>query len=158
MQLDFLKPEPVAEARDAEAAKRGSVGSTDWLGVYRAHLKSKQWKVIRNHMMGMAHGQCQKCGNRGGRLEVHHKTYEHLGDEFRHLGDLIVLCPDCHAFEDKLRAIEGKKKSQQALSAAIYYNGRDTYMTKKYGEQWELTHYDSEEYDNWLERKRDDYA
>ena len=124
--------------------------------VYRDHLKSKQWKLIRAHMLRMAHGQCQKCGKWGGRREVHHKTYEHLGDEMSHLGDLIVLCPDCHAFEDKIRAAEGKKKSQRALADAIYHNGRNTYMTKKYGEEWGMTDYGSDEYDDWLDKKGGD--
>lgn len=142
-----------------------AVRSSDWLCVYRAHLKSAKWRKLRKAKLDASHGQCERCGSWHGRREVHHKTYERLGDE--RIEDLLVLCTDCHAAEDKIRAADGKRRSEQALSAAIYNNGRDTYMTKKYGEDWELYHYDSDEYDEWIERKggggddywqRDDYA
>lgn len=31
-------------------------------------------------------------------LDLHHKTYEHHGDELEHLDDLEFLCRDCHAY------------------------------------------------------------
>ena len=38
-------------------------------------------------------------------VDVHHKTYEHHGQEHRYLGDLVLLCRNCHSkFHDKLVA------------------------------------------------------
>lgn len=145
MQLDFIqsgKPD-VGKSLDS---------SDNWLDTYRAHIKSAKWRRIRKLKLDAAHGQCQKCGSWHGRREVHHLTYDRLGDERPE--DLIVLCGDCHVFEDKLRAAQGQKRSEEALSAAMYESGRDTYMTKKYGEDWEMNHPDSDEFDEWCERKQ----
>lgn len=38
---------------------------------------------------------CADCGA-GERLQVHHLTYDHVGEEYLHLKDLIVLCEECH--------------------------------------------------------------
>lgn len=55
-------------------------------------------------MLRRADYKCQLC-NREGTMNVHHKTYERLGEE--QLNDLIVLCQDCHAkFHDKIGEIK----------------------------------------------------
>ncbi len=108
---------------------------------------------MRKAKLAEAHGLCQKCGSGSGRREVHHKTYERVGNE--RLDDLIVLCPECHEFEDKIRAKQGEARSREAREAAIYNNGLNTYMTKKYGDDWQFGECDAEEYDEWLERKRE---
>lgn len=152
MQLDLPLFGQVSEATKPNEAKQVD----DWLSSYRAHLKSAKWKKLRKAKLDEAHGQCQKCGAGQGRREVHHKSYERLGDE--RLEDLIVLCPDCHAFEDKIRAIEGGQRSRRALAAAVYSNGLNTYMTKKYGEdwqEWQTTDADNDEFSEWLEQKRE---
>ena len=42
--------------------------------------------------------KCVKCGNNEN-LNVHHKTYKHLFDEYGHLEDLETLCKECHKEE-----------------------------------------------------------
>jgi hypothetical protein len=61
---------------------------------YQAYLQSPRWKQIRAIMLSNV-GKCQLCGSKTN-LEVHHNSYEHIGDEKAHLEDLIVLCHDCH--------------------------------------------------------------
>ena len=62
---------------------------------YQSFLKSKYWFDCKQRVL-QRDGCCQACGGRNA-LEVHHKTYEHHGDEMNHLDDLTALCPDCHA-------------------------------------------------------------
>ena len=62
---------------------------------YQNYLQSPQWKQIRAIKLSNI-GKCQLCGSKSN-LEVHHNSYEHIGDEKNHLDDLVVLCRDCHA-------------------------------------------------------------
>jgi hypothetical protein len=145
MQLDLFNSDKDGPKKVSASAKP----TVDWMAAYRDHLKSANWKKLRKAKLAEAHGLCQRCGSGSGRREVHHKSYERLGNE--RLDDLIVLCPECHAFEDKIRAKQGETRSRQAREAAVYNNGLNTYMMKKYGEGGG----DGEEYHEWLERKRE---
>lgn len=60
---------------------------------YAAYLESNAWKRMRAVMLEKAGGRCQVC-NRDRRLNVHHRTYERIGNEIP--DDLIVLCEPCH--------------------------------------------------------------
>lgn len=76
--------------RAAEATmqlQRGGAGS------YRRYLQSAHWGERRAAALKYANHQCQRCGS-SRYLQVHHKTYERLGDE--RLSDLMVLCDACH--------------------------------------------------------------
>jgi hypothetical protein len=120
---------------------------------YTNYINSARWRNIRTLMIKQAGGKCASCGAAGTPskpLEVHHKTYERLGRES--MSDLDVLCRPCHEIADAKRAQDGKARSDRALSNAIYNNGCDTFMTKKYGEDWQLYH-DPNEFDDWLYKK-----
>ena len=73
---------------------------------YHDFLNTPYWDVVRNYRLKKAEYKCELCGENG-TLNVHHKTYEHHGQE--HLKriadkDLIVLCSECHQkFHDKLQ-------------------------------------------------------
>ena len=123
---------------------------------YNAYIKSAQWRNIRAMLIKDASNQCSKCkalGYSSRPLEIHHKTYERLGRES--LNDLEVLCKSCHEQADLVRAAEGKARSEKAVSDTIYQNGRNTYMTKKYGEGWLDDGHDIEEFDEWLDKKQE---
>ena len=60
---------------------------------YRRYLRSSGWKRRRRAAVKRAGFRCERCGC-GGRLEVHHLTYERLGHE--RPGDLVALCRACH--------------------------------------------------------------
>jgi len=62
---------------------------------YDKYLASKAWKQKRKEMLAM-YPQCAVCGATK-RLEVHHLTYAHLGNE--PLEDLKVICKSCHKQE-----------------------------------------------------------
>lgn len=67
---------------------------------YGDYLRSPWWKFIRHVKIDDAGQNCQLCSATEGQLDVHHRTYERLGDE--QLDDLTVLCRKCHSkFHDK---------------------------------------------------------
>lgn len=60
---------------------------------YQDYLQSFEWQIKRQQVIDIWGGRCALC-NSGGSLEVHHRTYERLGNE--RLTDLLPLCDDCH--------------------------------------------------------------
>lgn len=61
---------------------------------YSDYLQTPEWKRRRSLALERANHKCQLCGKKN-RLEVHHNSYEHLGNE--HDLDLVVLCARCHS-------------------------------------------------------------
>lgn len=72
---------------------------------YQQYLRSDKWQLIKaQKLLTCELSDCPKgvkCQGTGCGLffpidviEVHHKTYERLGNE--RLDDLVVLCPACH--------------------------------------------------------------
>jgi hypothetical protein len=60
---------------------------------YPDYLKTEEWAKKRAKALRFAQYHCQLC-NTSESLTVHHRTYERRGHE--NMGDLIVLCKDCH--------------------------------------------------------------
>jgi 5-methylcytosine-specific restriction endonuclease McrA len=65
---------------------------------YGKYLPSKEWKEKRRLVMLRSQGICEGC-RRQPASEVHHLTYQNVGDEF--LFQLAALCHQCH---DRLHA------------------------------------------------------
>jgi len=71
---------------------------------YNKYLESDHWKTLRKRYykggdvknMIMKYGQlcCTFCTCINKQLNIHHRTYRNLGNE--KLGELILLCRDCH--------------------------------------------------------------
>lgn len=61
---------------------------------YGEYLKTRHWQDTRFKALCQGNFTCRKCGQFGGALEVHHKTYKRLGREKPR--DLRVLCGECH--------------------------------------------------------------
>lgn len=61
---------------------------------YADYLDSPGWKLTRKEALVRAGFKCQSCGVSDIGLEVHHLTYERLGEELE--TDLMVLCDRCH--------------------------------------------------------------
>ena len=70
---------------------------------YADFLNTYYWDIVRKYKLVKGNYSCELCNTKGTVLNVHHKTYEHRGEEYRYLEDLIVLCSDCHGkFHNKL--------------------------------------------------------
>jgi 5-methylcytosine-specific restriction endonuclease McrA len=66
---------------------------------YRKYIASHRWRTndARLIELSLSCGHCRLCfelGSPGSPLEVHHATYNRLGNET--IGDLIALCGRCH--------------------------------------------------------------
>jgi 5-methylcytosine-specific restriction endonuclease McrA len=61
---------------------------------YLGYIRSAAWRGRRTAALIRAGHRCQVCGAKK-RLEVHHVTYQNLGNERDE--DLTVLCWQCHA-------------------------------------------------------------
>lgn len=72
---------------------------------YKEYLQTEHWKSTRKYALQYYKYRCSLCHANKEELHVHHKTYQHRGQEFYHIKDLIVLCKTCHEkFHDKLEA------------------------------------------------------
>ena len=70
---------------------------------YQEYLQSKEWQIVRRKRLQIDGYRCQMCGT-GKNLQVHHISYEHLGQE-KEIDDLVTLCKECHqkVHEEDLR-------------------------------------------------------
>ena len=62
---------------------------------YERYLASAHWQSVRRLALARDGYRCQRCAARRG-LQVHHRTYEHMGHEHEHLADLATLCRRHH--------------------------------------------------------------
>ena len=99
---------------------------------YDEYINSMAWKIKRNRMIVEASWTCQKCGATNTALEVHHLTYDNLGNEEPE--DLMVLCKKCHA--ELTEKADRKKRGGRAG----YWATLNKWALKKCGstEQWAL--------------------
>lgn len=61
---------------------------------YTKYLQTDWWHELRDMAKALAEHRCRGC-NAPDNLEVHHRSYEHLGTHDE-AGDLVVLCAACH--------------------------------------------------------------
>lgn len=60
---------------------------------YESYLRTPEWRAVRQRVLTRSRGMCEGCGERKA-AQVHHLTYEHLGNEF--LFELVAVCMECH--------------------------------------------------------------
>lgn len=60
---------------------------------YKDYLQTSFWQLIREWIIEKRGAKCQIC-NSTENINVHHRSYENLGDEREE--DLVVLCQSCH--------------------------------------------------------------
>lgn len=69
----------------------------DYRQRYHQYLQSSEWKKKADVVRQKYCNTCQECGKRSSAsraLDVHHKTYQRIGEE--PLEDLVALCRACH--------------------------------------------------------------
>lgn len=90
--------------------------------IYVAYIASNAWKYKRETRKNLDNYRCNKCP-RVNDLNVHHITYERLGDEL--MEDLITLCGHCHHTHHGLeRSIETK------VTQAVFSTKRGSVLTR----------------------------
>jgi len=75
-----------AVARDRQQAA--------WWEWYSAYLLSPKWHAKRAKVLARDRNTCRAEGCGKPATQVHHLTYERVGDEL--LDDLVSVCDDCH--------------------------------------------------------------
>jgi hypothetical protein len=90
--------------RELGGGRTGQVSPHDLRTLpYREYLQTPHWKHRRQDRVRVAGYRCQFCNRGSVTLNVHHRTYERLGEE--HDGDLTVFCQDCHHILHKHRSL-----------------------------------------------------
>jgi hypothetical protein len=79
-----------------KACDRGKVQSYVKAMDYPEFLSTPYWITFSKYMR--MNEECDKCKSVRG-LELHHKTYKHIGLEILYQSDMQVLCKTCHAKE-----------------------------------------------------------
>jgi len=79
-----------SESADAISAKFSQRFWSD----YSVYLLSPEWAERRRLALARAEGICEGC-RKEAPTEVHHLTYDHVGQEF--LFELVAVCPRCHS-------------------------------------------------------------
>lgn len=82
---------------------------------YTEYLKTPRWRLFSSGLIERVR-KCQKCSFPY-ELNVHHKTYERLGNERRE--DVIVLCRSCHSREHFMEYLDGFMLPENSTTARI---------------------------------------
>lgn len=84
---------------------------------YTNYLKSPQWKAKRELWFAKFGKYCRACGKTTGPIQLHHVTYDRLGNE--RLSDLVALCAECHRGAEKFHRLLGGRGDRRAATAAF---------------------------------------
>ena len=87
-----LKEEFYKQVRREHTTKR-ETERAEWFVWYNDYLCSEEWYEKRQAVLKRDGYLCRGCRRRPA-TEVHHLSYEHVGDEY--LFELISLCTECH--------------------------------------------------------------
>jgi hypothetical protein len=121
-----------------------------WQQRYFERVRSPEWRGLKAHLMRYRGNRCERCGDYVP-LELHHKSYDRLGNE--RASDLELVCRACHQEADRERAAEGERRKREAIRVTAI----NTYATKRFGPDWR-NHHDHEwvaaEFDRWLAKKK----
>lgn len=83
---------------------------------YPTYLLTEHWERVRRHALARGEYRCEEC-DAGSSLDVHHRTYERLGEELP--SDLEVLCRSCHRWRHERQANAGQEPQQQEEDAGV---------------------------------------
>jgi Mrr N-terminal domain len=80
---------------------------------YQRYLQSSEWTRTRKAALARAGNACSLDATHTENLEVHHRSYEHLGAELT--SDVLVLCHSCHQLHHKQY---GRPRRERAVRSA----------------------------------------
>lgn len=82
------------ELARAETERLSEDQNREWWDWYNTYLKTPEWQRKRVAVLARSQGMCEGCRiNKA--VQVHHLTYDHVGDEF--LWELVAVCLMCHS-------------------------------------------------------------
>lgn len=129
-----------------------------WRERYNAVIASARWRRLRAKRLAKCDHSCQRCGwkketwDKSRTLDLHHRTYDRLGEERD--DDLELVCSLCHVQADRERAKEGRQRADKALYNAQFRG----WASKVYGEDYggDIDEDMRERFQEWQERKQQD--
>lgn len=80
---------------------------------YAEYLKTEHWHTVRTAALKRAGYRCEIDLSHKGQLDVHHITYERIGEEWP--GDVLVACHDCHATWHETRRAQALAQMRDEL-------------------------------------------
>jgi hypothetical protein len=78
---------------------------------YPRYLQTPEWSITRKAALVRAGNACSLDATHTENLEVHHRSYKHLGAELA--SDVLVLCHSCHHLHHKQY---GRPRRERAVS------------------------------------------
>lgn len=81
----------------------------------RPDLATAHWRKLRKIVLSRTDGKCARCGG-GGRIHIHHLSYEHLGREDPE--ELVALCASCHHAAHDILRIMAEEAADEAADEA----------------------------------------
>jgi len=87
LKVDY-RERVVSEHTETRAAEKA-----EFFVWYNEYLKSTEWRSRRARVLKRANGICEGCLVSEA-TQVHHLTYEHVGDEL--MFELVAICDACH--------------------------------------------------------------
>ena len=150
------------QARDRDKNRRSRIyGTPEFHFAYARYIRSPEWRrKLCRLVKERAKNRCERCipGEflGGGRLTVHHLTYDRFMNE--NLTDLQLLCDAHHEIADRESERQQQAAFEQAGEEARDAAGMNTYFKKKYGGDWAERFGGQiaeayEEWDEWKQRK-----
>jgi hypothetical protein len=97
---------------------------------YRLYLKTPEWRQTRAAALLHAGNACSLDVTHTDGLEVHHRTYDRLGEEL--VTDLTVLCHSCHQLHHKEN---GRPRKKQSIAPASPRVGAESLTAKLIAER-----------------------
>ncbi len=92
-------------------------GRNDFPDRYRQSISSEQWKILKRKVIEQRGNRCQRCGQEGASLALHHLHYRSLGTEQPE--DVELLCRECHTAADAARAAKSRPKHEEPQEGVI---------------------------------------
>jgi hypothetical protein len=94
---------------------------------YRHYLQTPEWSRTRKAALSRAGNACSLDAAHTVSLEVHHRSYEHLGAEFA--SDVVVLCHSCHRLHHKQYGRPRRERAIPSASSTPVAPARATFPT-----------------------------
>lgn len=110
-----------------------NLSSLEWKKIYYSYLLSDLWKGIREEALARANWKCERCSLKSSNLNVHYKTYIHIGGQ-ELPQELEVLCFTCHQIADSKR----DRKTDQRRKDAHYLARLNGYKNKHFEHNLDL--------------------
>lgn len=107
---------------------------------YADFLQTDYWKMVSEQVKKRANYKCQVCGRSNVVLNAHHNTYEHRGEEYLYMEDLVCLCKDCHnLFTNRKKIQEDLRRKDEEINFLRHSNEISNESNiSLYAENWKL--------------------